>query len=329
MEENTDTIKSNLVLKYHFTDFLSKFESNLLLYADHMGMYGKANEKILADYLRLFLPSKYKIETNVKLVSFGGVTSPEQDLIIWNYLEMPRIFADHNIFLTETVSATIEVKTKLNASTLRLAIENIKKAKQTAWKDKTPVNINGAFQNNDFSRMERVNPPLSIIFAYDCEWKYKKTLYDNLKEAIKEIECEPDELFDFIYILKPGIEIAWNDMREDYIFTGSRRTRIIPRSKTFLPFNFPSAEKEKLFLLVQQITPKLGSDPKKFGEITDENQIKFFLFFLKKMIGCFNVAINMPITSIIHMCWKYSRSGIGSGGGSVRIWGEKTDREKS
>jgi hypothetical protein len=88
---------------------------------------GLANEEAVRRLLRAFLPSKYGVAKG-KIINEWGDISRHCDIIIYDHSNCPTLFVDDNdnqVIPAEGVFEIVEVKTTLNATTLREAFEEL------------------------------------------------------------------------------------------------------------------------------------------------------------------------------------------------------------
>jgi len=97
---------------------------------EHSGESGRAREKIITNFLKRILPSKYKVDTGFVIDAVGGI-SKQIDVVIYrdsyhSVLEIGEI----KYFMVESVVAVIEVKATIkDKATLNQALQNIKSVK--------------------------------------------------------------------------------------------------------------------------------------------------------------------------------------------------------
>lgn len=96
----------------------------------HSGESGRAREKIIINFLKKILPSKYKVDTGFVIDAVGGI-SKQIDVVIYrdNYHSVLEI-GEVKYFMVESVVAVIEVKATIkDKATLHQALQNIKSVK--------------------------------------------------------------------------------------------------------------------------------------------------------------------------------------------------------
>lgn len=190
--------RRNIILKNIYQIFKKKVEIVNNLYSQPV-VKGSQNEKALAFFLKSFLPKKYEVKRNVILLDRDGNESTEQDLIIRNKIDTPRIFSTLGYFSIDTVLATIEVKTILDRQLLKETLIKIKDLRKMKYLKKL-----------DEEEKWHIYPPLCFIYAYDCKWKKKGTLIKVIKSIIEENNINPSERFDYLFIMKKGIKVNWD-----------------------------------------------------------------------------------------------------------------------
>jgi hypothetical protein len=119
---------SHRILKAHAEEAVARLTAAEVI--SHSGERGMAREEILRQYLREIVPSGYEVSTGFVIDAAGG-QSKQQDLIIVrrDYHPHFKIGAAH-FFPVEAVSAVVEVKSTLNAATIKQAIENARSVKE-------------------------------------------------------------------------------------------------------------------------------------------------------------------------------------------------------
>ncbi|MEI8601716.1 hypothetical protein P4S55_12725 [Shewanella sp. PP-Sp27a-2] len=97
----------------------------------HSGESGRAREKIIINFLKRILPSKYKVDTGFVIDAVGGI-SKQIDVVIYrdSYHSVLEI-GEVKYFMVESVVAVIEVKASIkDKATLKQALHNIKSVKE-------------------------------------------------------------------------------------------------------------------------------------------------------------------------------------------------------
>lgn len=190
--------RRNIIWNNIYKVFQNKVDILNNLYS-HPVVKGSQNEKALAYFLKSFLPSKYDVKRNIILLDRDGNESTEQDLIIRNKIDTPRIFSTLGYFSIDTILATIEVKTVLNKQKLEKTLIKIRDLRKMNYLKKL-----------DGEKKWHIYPPLCFIYAYDCKWEKRGALIKAIKSIIEENNIIPSERFDYLYIMKKGIKVNWD-----------------------------------------------------------------------------------------------------------------------
>lgn len=274
MEKKNQESKRNTTWKHIYNMFKEEVESLNASYG-HQGLKGEQNERVLIKFLEKFLPGKFKIEQRRVILDKKGNESKEQDIVIWNAMEFPPIFTNSKYNIIESVSACIEVKTTLNSEELKDCLLKIKHLRELDF-----------FKRLEGDEKWQVHPPLCFIFAYDCVWKKFGTIINNVEKIVKENNIKPNQRFDYLYIMRPGIKVDW-DLPESYYPQG-----IIDYKKIFtgvLSFNerwpqfFPSKLIKNIPIIIRenQVSQQENRKEGFFADLNIENQIVGMVDFLK------------------------------------------------
>lgn len=94
----------------------------------HQGVKGTVLELLISQLFEPLLPADIGVGTGQIIDAYGGKMSGQIDIILYNKAILPPILLDDKlgIFPIESVLYTIEVKTTLNATELRIAHESAK-----------------------------------------------------------------------------------------------------------------------------------------------------------------------------------------------------------
>lgn len=266
--------KKNLIWEYIYKKF-NKSVSDLNSLYNHQGIKGRENEDVLINFLKSFLPGKFDLKQSKVLLDRDGKESTEQDIVIWNSAEYPRIFSETEFFLIESVAMCIEVKTTLGNSNLKETLLKIRDLRQMNFFKRLVGNIKW-----------QVHPPLCFIFAYDTIWKKFGSILKNITKIVNENDIKPSERFDYLYIMRKGISLNWD--------IPYRKSGIVNFSKKYggkIPYNprwpqfFPSKliKEYPLNLHENQMSQKEGFREGFFNDLTVKNQIKGVISFLSKL----------------------------------------------
>lgn len=255
--------------------------ANLNNLLSHQALKGGENEKTFKEFCRTFLPGKYTIETNKVLLDRDGIESTEQDIVIWNSQDQPRIFTKPDkYFLLDTVLMCIEIKTTLDKEKLKDTLLKIQKLR----------NLN-SFKRLDGDKKWQVHPPLCYIFAFDSVWKKRGSILKAITDIIKENNIKPSSRFDFLYLMRKGISLYWDVPVKPDVTDGSYTVDFNKKYGGIIPFNerwpqfFPSKliKDIPLELHEMQISQKEGYKEGFFNNLDINNQIKGMVSFLSKL----------------------------------------------
>jgi len=139
---------------------------------EHQGVKGSGNEEILRDLLTKFIPKRYGVGTGI-VVDKHGHQSRQSDIIIYDTFLYPSLLslATLHLFPVDIVYATIEVKTTLDSSSSKEALENIASVKRLDFVKeifRDPVAISAPLGGLGYTEHEPF-PPLGFIFAYNSD----------------------------------------------------------------------------------------------------------------------------------------------------------------
>jgi len=170
----------NSIGKNMLTDF-ELFQSQI----KHAGERGAEREEVLKKFLSLYLPTKYAVSDG-EIVDMSGGVSDQSDIVIYDHINTPLLLSGKNYraFPSESVFATIEVKSVLTSQKLKEAANNISTTK---------------------SLLRDTGPIAGVVFAYTSAWKKDpiKTATLHLQEINSSLE--PHQYIDLLCILDTGI----------------------------------------------------------------------------------------------------------------------------
>ena len=274
-------------------------ESNLFKQIiNHPGMIGHGREIIFGNSIKKFIASKYQLVYNKKIFDTFGNESNEQDILIWDPLNTPRIFKDffevmNHIFLNYIVTGCIEVKSILDRKELIRSFTNIK-------------NLRGLRQ---YSLLDEYihHRPFNIIFAYDTSWRSIDTVKNNILEQITENNINPMERFDAIFVLNKGLFFTWNQFENP---DSMIRTSIpIFSPLTVFPSHLNSEYNfERLILVCKRTTNEFLIDFSHYGReeelgINENYKIHNFIHFIYLLNMLLQKKKSFPITELIYLCY--------------------------
>ncbi len=169
------------------TRMLSEIET-ISAEMSHQGEKGRNNELILSEFLRRHLPSRYSVSTG-KVIAVEGHESAQMDLVIHDRLYTPAFVDAHAWSLSpvEAVHAVVSVKTALNKSELRDAIESLQTVRELPRKAAAFLSGNTELHVPE----NQVLRPRAYVFGFKSDWEN----VEGVNKAFIEI-CQsiPDEL---------------------------------------------------------------------------------------------------------------------------------------
>ncbi len=168
----------------------------------HNGLKGEGNEAAIRELIRKFIPKRYGVSTGI-LIDKNGNQSKQCDIIIYDNHNYPEIFTLSNVHLfpVDLVYAVIEVKTTLNITQAKLAIDNIKAANNLDYiKDSFRVNpvepIEKISDDTILWQNKKTSPPLGLVFAYQSSTNNFNTVTNWFKFKNKEEQLQyPSHIF--------------------------------------------------------------------------------------------------------------------------------------
>lgn len=148
----------------------------------HSGLKGSLREVFVRDLLEPLLPPQYIIGTG-QIISAYGQTSGQTDIVVCDRRVLPPLLFDRfqGIFPIETVLATIEVKSRIDATELEMAHKAA--AKIACFAHAPPV---GKVTHDEKHEIEHV---LNFVFAFDTDLALNgKTELERYAELYKDDE---------------------------------------------------------------------------------------------------------------------------------------------
>lgn len=139
----------------------------------HSVCKGDASETKWRDFLRTYLPPRYKVDKGIVINSKGEVSN-QIDIVIYEAINAPFAFK-HNDFLyipIECVCAVFEVKQSMNAHNIKYTKEKIESVRKLVYEDNinNANNIIGGFLSLEY------NMPQKGIKAVDETMRTNKSL---------------------------------------------------------------------------------------------------------------------------------------------------------
>lgn len=151
------------------------------LFASHRPSAGRNREKLIADFLRAYLPKAYGIDTGLILASTGEFSN-QVDIVIFDDMYSAPLFPDasEKLWLIESVYAMIEVKTELKPEEIQDAITKCRRFKKLSRHfDKSP-------------EAPRIEDSLFILWAF--AGPKAETALANIRNLLQDVPVneQPD-----------------------------------------------------------------------------------------------------------------------------------------
>lgn len=167
---------------------------SLLKSLSHHGARGAARELFIKDFLMPFLPPAVGIGTG-EIINHMGKCSKQIDVVLYNRGRLPAALVgsgDLGIFPWESVIATIEVKSKLDAKEVRSAILNAYSVRRVVHSLVEGYRLIGGKAPLDYRHWAFPIP--SYVFAFDTDLVAGKTDITEIRNG--RLGPEGARLFD-------------------------------------------------------------------------------------------------------------------------------------
>lgn len=184
----------------------------------HEGLKGEGNETAIRDLITKFIPRRYGVGSGI-VIDRDGNTSKQSDIVIYDNHNYPEVFSmtSTHLYPIDFVYATIEVKTTLNSSKARQAIENIKSVRSLNYiKDSFrvyPIDpVDEITAETELWRTTSTNAPIGIVFGY----RSNTAVFDTFAAWFtKDDEEETSFWPSYVFCLDQGLIVApgWGKYR--------------------------------------------------------------------------------------------------------------------
>lgn len=180
---------------------------------DHMEYRGRTREIVIKNFLRKYLPPSLGAESG-QVVSSDGQTSQQMDVVIFDRFRCPLLLREDevHVFPIESVYAVIEVKSRLDSSTLRDSQDKIRSIKRLPKEAFFPARGAFHYEVRMFGKEYSYCPTLGFVFGFDSIDVRKLT--DNLATLIRRETIGMDERIDMICVLNRGVIANMNTAGE-------------------------------------------------------------------------------------------------------------------
>ena len=177
----------------------------------HRGDRGTFRERIIADFLRPFLPDRYGLGAG-EVFAADGTQSAQGDIVIYDAFFSTVLFRNGpvTLFPAESVFGSIEVKSELDRRELIASIENVGALKRlpraaSDMMDFLPdlrFNVGNEF---GYDRTKR-NPYIAIVFG--DHGIAPETVLEELNRRVQDAPEAKGNLPDFVFVAEPGYIFA-------------------------------------------------------------------------------------------------------------------------
>ena len=240
---------------------------------EHKGVKGALRESLMSELLRPMLPPDFGVATGI-IISSDDIQSAQQDIIVYNKRILPPFLTNGPALVpVESVVATIEVKSTLNATELQRAfanartVRNLRMLSGTYGPDGRTVDVKIRDASGKLvadSPSPPVSAPVLFLFAFESDLTEKSET-----ERFAEY---PDDAYTFSGICIVGKGIFGPDQLVFYDFgVGKYLSRSDPpqpltnRVAQFLPADDLHSEVllliSNLHRLVNKVAATRGSPP--------------------------------------------------------------------
>ena len=163
------------ILSEYYKGILGQLKSEVQLMNNifkHNGLKGEGNESAIRDLLIKFIPKKYGISSGV-VIDHEGNQSRQCDIIIYDNQNYPELLSMSSVklFPIDIVYMVIEVKTSLDSSKSKIAVENIDSVLRLKYiNDRfrvNPTELSTNKNNPTLWEVKSTTPPLGMVFSYE------------------------------------------------------------------------------------------------------------------------------------------------------------------
>lgn len=218
--------------------------------SNHGEILGKAREFFVSQVLRRFLPQALHVGSG-QVVDEDGRLSRQMDILIYRH-DMPLLssLADTNLYFAEGVVSTVEVKSRLDAPSLRGALDNIHSVKSLNL-EYLAASTSGGVSPREFSDFRYV-APAAYVFGYVGYASYSLSdLQKNLYRWIQEERIESIYQLPEV-IATEGCVVIKNDYR--YFDSNSFR-----RKQGYDPIFLAAADENPLRWLLHHLLGQISN----------------------------------------------------------------------
>lgn len=192
----------------------------------HLGARGHAREILLVEgFLKLYLPGTVQVTGNGEVISAGGETSSECDVLVVDPRTPPLLeVSGYRVVPIEYVYGIIEVKSQLSAAALEETLTKVRRTKQIGKSAFMPQEGPVIMSTRLYGREWNYFPLTAFVFAYDS------VNLPDLAFAINQAQREVPlpERIDAVWVLNKGFLVNKNSASKQYEATPTPGSLLVP-----------------------------------------------------------------------------------------------------
>jgi hypothetical protein len=145
---------------------------------EHSGTKGDASEHVWLEFLKIYLPERYRAE-RAHVVDSNGAFSQQMDVVVFDRQYSPLIFTyeGQTILPAESVYAVFEAKQSINAEHVGYAREKVASVRRLVRTSLPIPYVEGTY------RAKALTPILGGILTFESDWT--PPLGDSLVKALE------------------------------------------------------------------------------------------------------------------------------------------------
>lgn len=179
----------------HLSTVMAEESRTLADFYEHRGKLGENREAIVARFLERHLPRRFGVGSGFAL--FGSNVSSQQDIVVYDQLNNPVLFAEANapLFPPSGLCAAIEIKSRLTKAELRQTVTKTQALKR---------DLRASFASHP-------TPPRSealvCLFAFESALEPAAVLQE-MKRAETDLEADMRDRLDVVCLLGRGLVLG-------------------------------------------------------------------------------------------------------------------------